>query len=133
MSNFYFGGREQRKFRTSKNLEELPCLQGHLLQEPCSIAILQLTAGQVFGQILALAVFYPGHPKNRETQHKSEAGVGVYRGSAEKDCRVCWLQSVDAVGEYQTGRVCLTGDVGVGAARMLGVSMAPYYSASLYV
>lgn len=46
---------------------------------------------------------------------------------------VCWLQSVDAVGESQTGRVCPTGDVGVGAARMLGVSMAPYYSVSLYV
>lgn len=106
MSNFYFGGSEQGNFRASKNLEELPCLLGHLLQEPYSMTVSQVTASQVFGQILALAVFYPGPPMNRETQHKSEAEAGVYRGSAERECRVCRLESVHAVGESQIGTVC---------------------------
>lgn len=93
-SNFYFGGREQGTFRVSKNLEELLCLLGPLLQEPYSVTVSQLTAGQVFGQIPALAVVYPGSPKNREeTQHESEAGAGVYRGSAEREWRVCRLES----------------------------------------
>ena len=41
------------------------------------MTISQVTAGQVFGQIFAFAVFNPGHPKNREIGYRSEAGAGV--------------------------------------------------------
>lgn len=78
--NFYFGGRDWGRFKASKNLEELPCLLGHLLQGPRSRTVSQVTASQVFGQILVFAVFYPGLPKEREIKHRSEAGAGVCKG-----------------------------------------------------
>ena len=73
---------------------------------------------------------YPGHPENREIQHRSEAGAGVYSGSAERGCRACSLGSVYTVGEAQEGgfarlRTCAT--------EMHGVSTSRYYSASFHI
>lgn len=78
LSNFYFGGRDGGRFRTSKNLEELPHLLGYLLQEPCSKTVSQRTAGQVFRQIFGFVVFYPGHLKDREIKYRSEAWAEVW-------------------------------------------------------
>lgn len=115
-----------------KNLEEFPCLLGQFLQEPCSRTVSQLTVSQVSGQILVFAVIFPRHPKEREMK-QIRGGQESVKGSVERECRACRLESVYAVGEAHIGKPGPSKTRVGGCGSAAAVKMSQYYSASFHI